>query len=188
MLKGLPPLADAGIRTRFTSRVSCVMYCICVLVRILSRLTEWNKHKKQRLFKIARKTFELNIWVETASLWRGLIWVIKLSYVRPYCEVLDQSWCPQIVSTWQTHGLGELGSYLADLIQQIYAGFCLSSQGISFIGILAALTGEANTSEYLLYLVLIFGSPFSGTMYLWSINYLGQSRLVQELTVGCYLG
>ena len=32
-----------------------------------------------------------------------LIWVIKLSFVTPYCELLDQSWWPQIVSNWQIH-------------------------------------------------------------------------------------
>ena len=57
-----------------------------------------------------------------------------------------------------------------------------------FIGPLAALTGEANISEFLLYLVPLFGSPFSQTIYLSSKNYMVQSRLVQELTVGCYVG
>ena len=57
-----------------------------------------------------------------------------------------------------------------------------------FIGPLAALTREANTSEHLLYLVPLFGSPFSQMMYLSSRNYLGPSRLVQEITVGCYIG
>ena len=56
-----------------------------------------------------------------------------------------------------------------------------------FIGPLAALMWEANTSEYLLYLVPLFGSPFSQTIYLSSRNYLGPSRLVQELTIGCYI-
>ena len=33
----------------------------------------------------------------------GCIWFIKLSYVSPYCKLLNQSWWPQIVSTWQIH-------------------------------------------------------------------------------------
>ena len=44
-----------------------------------------------------------NIWVETAWVWRGLFWVIKLAYVIPYFELLDQSWWPQIVFTCQIH-------------------------------------------------------------------------------------
>ena len=35
----------------------------------------------------------------------------------------------------------------------------------SILGLLAALTGEANTSEYLLYLVPLFRSSFSETVY-----------------------
>ena len=42
-----------------------------------------------------------------------------------------------------------------------------------FIGPLAALTGEANNREHLLYLVPLFGSLFSQMMYLSSRNYLG---------------
>ena len=122
----------------------------------------------------------------------------RMASLTPYCELLDQSWWPQIVSTWQIH---RRKSHCITFIYLVpddswYLGLALS------FGIMSkALTVEGiwQFKGFFFYKIITWKFRNFGlgqidvlgwlaTMYLSSRNYLGPSRLVQELTVGCYIG